>query len=137
MFQQDYLMRLIMQFVEGIRRSMRRAVEDKDPAAAADLLEATVGEATEIDGSVLLSLAPESIASVVQVSGTEPRVVEFICRTLLLEAEYLEEAGKDEKAKLRSEQAYALGAAYQIDLENLELTEEEFEEFFEKTPARY
>ena len=110
MLQQDYLMRMIMQLIQGIRKSMRRAVDEKDPEAAADMLEATVGEATELDGAVLLSLSPESIASVVQISGTEPRVVEYICRTLMLEADYLRDAGKAEKAALREQQARALGA---------------------------
>ena len=95
MLQQDYLMRMIMQLIQGIRKSMRRAVDEKDPEAAADMLEATVGEATELDGAVLLSLSPESIASVVQISGTEPRVVEYICRTLMLEADYLRDAVRD------------------------------------------
>lgn len=133
MFQQDYLMRLFMQLAEGIRKSIRRAVDEKDPEAAADMLEATVGEATELDGAVLLSLAPESIAAVVQVSGTDPRAVEYICRSLLLEADYLREAGKDDKAELRSQQAYALADAYGIDLETVELDEDSFEDFFEET----
>ncbi len=133
MFQQDYLMRLFMQLAEGIRKSIRRAIDEKDPEAAADMLEATVGEATELDGAVLLSLAPESIASVVQISGTDPRAVEYICRSLLLEAEYLREAGKSDKAELRSQQAYALGDAYGIDLTDVSLDEDALEEFFEST----
>lgn len=133
MFQQDYLMRLFMQLAEGIRKSIRRAIDEKDPEAAADMLEATVGEATELDGAVLLSLAPESIASVVQISGTDPRAVEYICRSLLLEAEYLREAGKIDKAELRSQQAYALGDAYGIDLTDVSLDEDALEEFFEST----
>ncbi len=133
MFQQDYLMRLFMQLAEGIRKSIRRAVDERDPEAAADMLEATVGEATELDGAVLLSLAPESIASVVQVSGTDPRAVEYICRSLLLEAEYLREAGKGDKADLREQQARALGEAYGLDLEAVPLDEDAFEDFFEET----
>ena len=92
-----------------------------------------MGEATELDGAVLLSLAPESIASVVQISGTDPRAVEYICRSLLLEAEYLREAGKIDKAELRSQQAYALGDAYGIDLTDVSLDEDALEEFFEST----
>ena len=38
MLQQDYLMRMIMQLIQGIRKSMRRAVDEKDPEAAADML---------------------------------------------------------------------------------------------------
>lgn len=133
MLQQDYLVRMLMRLAEAISKSLAKAKDDEDPDAAAELLEAAVGEATELDGAVLLSLSPESIASVVQISGTDPRAVEYIVRTLMLEASYLEDAGKPEKAALRNEQAYALAGAYDIDVDSVELTEEEFEEFFEQT----
>ena len=60
MLEQDYLMRIFLQFAEIIRRSWTKARKEKDPRAAADMLEDAVGEATEIDGGVLLSLSPES-----------------------------------------------------------------------------
>ena len=75
MFQQDYLMRIFLQFAEAIRRSMLKANGENDPASAAEMLEAAVGEATELDGEVFLSLAPESMTCILAVSGTDPRVV--------------------------------------------------------------
>ena len=81
MLEQDYLMRIFLQFAEIIRRSWTKARKEKDPRAAADMLEDAVGEATDIDGGVLLSLSPESIASVMQVSGTDPRVTEYVARS--------------------------------------------------------
>lgn len=133
MLQQDYLVRMLMRLAEAISKSLAKAKDDDDPEEAAELLENAIGEATELDGAVLLSLAPESIASVVQISGTDPRVVEYIARTLMLEASYLEDAGKSEKAALRNEQALALANAYGIDVSSVELSEEEFEAFFEET----
>lgn len=64
-------MRILLQFAEAIRRSWSRAVEDRDPRDAANMLERAVGDATDIDGATLLSLSPESIASVMQVSGVD------------------------------------------------------------------
>lgn len=124
---------MLMRLAEAISKSLAKAKDDDDPEEAAELLENAIGEATELDGAVLLSLAPESIASVVQISGTDPRVVEYIARTLMLEASYLEDAGKSEKAALRNEQALALANAYGIDVSSVELSEEEFEAFFEET----
>ena len=69
MLEQDYLMRILLQFAEAIRRSWARSVEDRDPRDAANMLERAIGDATDIDGATLLSLSPESIASVMQVSG--------------------------------------------------------------------
>ena len=108
MLEQDYLMRILLQFAEAIRRSWARSVEDRDPRDAANMLERAIGDATDIDGATLLSLSPESIASVMQVSGVDPRVSEYIARSLLLASGYL--------AALRAEQARALAEAYDLDL---------------------
>ena len=116
MLHQDYLMRILIQFAEAIRRSMQKATEEQDPRGAADMLEAAVGEATDMDGGVLLSLAPESIAGVMQISGTDPRVTEYIARSLMLAATYLREAGDDALADIRVAQATAIAAAYEFDL---------------------
>lgn len=80
------------------------------------MLEDAVGDATDIDGGVLLSLAPESIASVMQVSGVDPRVTEYIARSLLLASGYLYEAGDHTLAEVRASQARAVAEAYGFDL---------------------
>lgn len=116
MLEQDYLMRIMIQFAEVIRRSWTKADHDRDPKGAADMLEDAVGEATDIDGGVLLSLAPESIASVMQVSGVDPRVTEYIARSLLLASGYLHEAGDHALADVRASQARAVAEAYGFDL---------------------
>ena len=116
MLEQDYLVRLLLQFFQGIVKSMERRQDYEDPQAAADLLEAAIGEATDMDGSVLLSLAPESIASVMQVSGIDPNVTQFVARSLLLESVYLSEAGNDALAATRAGQARAIAAEYGFDL---------------------
>ena len=111
MLEQDYLMRILLQFAEAIRRSWARSVEDRDPRDAANMLERAIGDATDIDGAT-----PESIASVMQVSGVDPRVSEYIARSLLLASGYLAEAGEGELSALRAEQARALAEAYDLDL---------------------
>lgn len=116
MFERDYLMRLLSQYFEAVRRSIRLAKDDEDPLGAADMLEAAIGKATDIDGDVLLSLAPESIASVMQVSGIDPKVSGFIARGLLLESRYLAQAGDRGRAGLREQQARAVAEAYGINL---------------------
>lgn len=116
--EQDYLMRIVLQYAEILRRSWFKARGEKDPKGAADMLEAAVGEAADIDGDALLSLAPESMASVLQVSGTDPRVCEYIARSLLLASAYLRDAGQGALADVRLEQARALAAAYGMDIPN-------------------
>lgn len=112
MLHRDYLVDIFLRFAETIRRSWKRAQEEDDPEAAADVLEDMVGEATDMDGAVLLSLAPESIAGIMQVSGVDPRVTEYLARSLLLASAYWEEADEQELASVRRQQAYAIADAY-------------------------
>lgn len=116
MFERDYLMRIIMELGAAIRRSIDRSQVDHDPGDAAQMLDAAVGEATELDGAALLSLAPESIATVMQVSGTDPAVTEYVCRSLLLAGRYYEQGGDAALGRLRTQQALAITAAYGHDL---------------------
>lgn len=116
MLEQDYLMRILLQFAEIIRRSWTKAEEERDPRRAADMLEDAVGEAVDMDGAALLSLAPDSVASVVQVSGVDPRVVDYVAHSLLLASGYLRDAGERDLADLRERQARALADAYGFDL---------------------
>lgn len=118
MFEQDYLMRMIMQLIEGIQRSMEKADGDEeDPSAAADMLEGVVGAAVDMDGGVLLSLSPDSIASVLRATGTDEGVTEYVARSLYLESAYLSESGDTARAQLRRDQALALADAFGFSID--------------------
>lgn len=112
MFQQDYLMRLIWQFVEAMRRTVEK---DDDPDVKAASVEDAIANALEMDANVVLGLAPESFAGILSVSGTDPHVVEYLVRGMALESYYLEQAGKQQAAQLRFDQACALAVAYGIE----------------------
>lgn len=116
MFERDYLMKLILGYFKTIIIVIKRGEKEKDPEGAADTLEQAIGEATEIDGEVLLSLSPDSIASILQVSGTDPKVVNYVAHGMLLEAHYLMLAYDFARAELREQQARALADAYGFDL---------------------
>lgn len=116
MFERDYLMSIIMKYAEMLVKSWSRHKDKDDPLGSAQMLETAVGDATDIDGDALLSLAPESMASVMQVSGIDPRVCEYIGRSLVLASTYLQEAGDQERANLRYRQAVALSHVYGFEL---------------------
>ena len=80
------------------------------------MLENAIGDATDLDGSMLLSLAPESMASVLQVSGVDPHVTEYVANSLQLESEFLRSAGNDELAEVRAGQARALASTFGFEL---------------------
>ena len=118
MFQRDYLMKLICNLADAVRKTIFK--EKPDPRASAETLEEAIGNATEVDGETLLNLAPESMAQVIQVTGTDPKVCGYIAHTLLLESEYLDQAGDVELSQLREQQARALAKAYNVDLDTNE-----------------
>ena len=111
-------MRLIVNLAEAIRKTIFD--EKPDPRGAAETLEEAIGNATEVDGETLLNMAPESFVSIIQVTGTDPKLCGYIAHTLLLESEYLEQAGDASLAQLRAQQAQALAAAYGVDLDTNE-----------------
>ena len=96
------------------------------------MLDMAVGEATDLDGEALLSLAPESMAAILQVSGVDPHLTEHIARSLLLSARYYGETGNGEMAALRSNQAQALAAAFGHELLAEAVTDQELEAFLEE-----
>ena len=52
MFEQDYLMKLLLAFYQAMFKSLRRvADEDEDPKEAADTLAEVVGNAVGMDGA--------------------------------------------------------------------------------------
>lgn len=116
MFEQDYLVRMLLQFFKALVRSNELRHEKQDPEGAADSLEDAISNAVEMDGAALLSLAPESIAQIMKVSGVDPNVVQFVARSLLLESVYLADAGKMELSALRSGQARSIAEEYGFGL---------------------
>ena len=116
MFEQDYLMRLIMQLIEAIKQSMIRAQDDHDPASAALLLEEAVSTTTDLDGSVLLNLAPSSIADILSISNMDKDAIQYVGRSFYLISRYWQEAGDTALASLRKQQAMALSDRFGFDL---------------------
>ena len=133
MIQQDYLLRLIAQFIQAMlhaRRVAGRVAEDEeaadavagegvdepnpDPVGAAEMLEIAFGEAVDMDPQMLLVLAPESLASILRVSGTDAQLVPYLVECLELEAEFLDQAGMAEVSEVRAAQAATLARAYNL-----------------------
>lgn len=130
MLQQDYLLRMFTALAVAIRESMLRAQGDEDPEGAAELLEAALDNSTEIDGSLLLQMAPESFVAMIQLSQTDPDLIGYISRTLMLESQYLLKAGLEAKANLREAQAQALARAYGFGLDVSDVSPKALEAFF-------
>lgn len=133
MFTQDYLMRMFMQLAAAMKESLLRARGQSDPRAAADLLDTAVSDATEMDGDLLLRMAPESMAAMLQLSQPDPQLMEYVSRSLLLSSQYLREAGDQNGSELRQNQAYAVARTFGIDLGEGSISQTELDSLFEKS----
>ena len=116
MITEDYLMRQLLVFFQALVDAKSRSLNQKDYLGSAEMLENLVGETSSLGSDVFLRLAPESIGTLLQTTGSDPQVTEFMARSLMQAAEYREKAGDVETANLRREQARAIANAYGHDL---------------------
>lgn len=133
MFTQDYLMRMFMQLAAAMKESLLRARGQNDPRAAADMLDEAVSDATEMDGDLLLRMAPESMAAMLQLSQPDPQLMGYVSRSLLLSSQYLREAGDASASALRQEQAYAVARAFGVELGEGNISQNELDELFARS----
>ncbi len=122
MLHQDYIVRMLTELASAITRTILTGQNKRSPEESAEMLDEAVGNAVAIDGEAFLALAPESIAQIMQVTGTDPRVSEYVARTVMLASAYLDEAGQAEKALLRRQQALAIAEAYGHDITDMDGT---------------
>lgn len=97
---------------------MQKGDKVVSPEEASNALDKAIKQATDIDGDLLLSLDGDSMANIMLVSGTDPRLVEYITRSLMRSAMFYEQSGNHETAALRSAQGKALAAAYNVYIED-------------------
>ena len=116
MITEDYLMRMLLAFFKALVEANSRALNQKDMVGAAEMLENLVGESSSLGADMFLKLAPESVATILQTTGNDPQVTEFMARSLMQAAEYREKAGDHDTAELRKAQAKAIAEAYGHDL---------------------
>ncbi len=129
MFTQDYLMRMFLMLAGAIRESFQKAHGDDDPRAAAELLDASLEDATEMDGSLLLRMTPESMAAMLQLSQPDPQLMGYVSRSLLLSSSYLKQAGDESAASLRRAQAFAVSDAFGLDISDSSIEQGQLEAF--------
>jgi hypothetical protein len=134
MLQNDYLMRMIMQLIAAIQRSILR--EEPSPEEDAKEIEDAVGDAIDIDSDVFFSLAPESIPTILGLGNFDKDIGDFVIRAIYYEASVLETGGFTEKAALRRAQADAICAAYDMGIAPEDLTPEAIRGYFAQEVGR-
>jgi hypothetical protein len=129
-FQNDYLMRMILELVTVIQRALRERYND--PEASIQSIEIAVGNAVDIESGLFFSLAPESMVSMLRLGDFDERLGGYVVRSMLLEAELLERCGQLERAALRKSQAEAIARAYDYEVTEADMTPESLGEYFQE-----
>jgi hypothetical protein len=127
MFLNDYLMRVIMQFVVALQKALQE--QGMPSAEKAANLEQAVGDAVNIDPRLLFSMSPESVVSMLQLGDFDEKLGGYVLRSIYLEADILDEAGNTQCADLRRSQADAIARAYGFDVTPADATPEALEGF--------
>lgn len=114
MLHRDYILELIEEFVNTVVPLLRRAHVARDLDAAREA-EAAVAELLDLDPSCALALAPASLVTMTRLSGVGETLAGHAAFALAALARVYAEAGLDDVAGLRAEQARALGEAFGCD----------------------
>ena len=114
MLHRDYLLEVIEQFVSTISTALARALLERDLDAALEVEEA-VSELVQLDPETAMSLAPESLVVMMQLSGTGDAVAGYAAYALNRLGKAYELAGDTAVAELRRSQAQAIADAFGAD----------------------
>jgi hypothetical protein len=107
-YQNDYVLRLIEQMGAALRLATRRFAEG---ASADESLEATddaIRAVVDIEPSLFLRMSPASMASLLEISNLDDRLVTKLAEALLLQADILQSEASIVEAGVRREQAAAV-----------------------------
>ena len=113
MLQRDYILEIVEQFVDGVSAALRRAL-DGDASACEDV-ESQVAELLELDRGTALALAPDSLVTMMVLSGMGDSVASYVCYALDRLSRLYERAGEEDLAGLRALQARAVAEAFGSD----------------------
>lgn len=113
MLQRDYILEIVGQFVEGVSDALRRAVSG-GAAGAADV-ERQIGELLDLDAGTALALSPDSLVTMMVISGMGDSVASYVCYALERLSQVYAREGAEDLAGLRRLQARAVAESFSCD----------------------
>lgn len=110
----DYILDMIAQFVQAVVEAAERARAGEGGRAIAQY-EEVVGRALDMDAEAILSLTPESLVTLVQLSAVDESLAVYAAYSLV-GASRIYEAQGNPLGELRAGQARAIAGAYGFDV---------------------
>jgi hypothetical protein len=115
MLQHDYLLEIIQQFVQTITNALHRALEEHDEVAIGEV-ESAIGELLQLDAETAMSLAPESLVTMMMLAGTGDAISGYVAYALNKLSVAYGAMGMEGLAEDRREQAEAVAEAFGSDV---------------------
>jgi hypothetical protein len=133
MFENDYIMRMILMLSRALRKSLFREYDSYDTEIKD--IEGKVAEALGLDPGLMFKLESESLVSLLQLGNVDPKLAIFAVRSIYYESDLLEDNGELELAELRRRQADAIAGAYGIEVTLADASPQAMEEFLKEQEA--
>ncbi|MGI6229696.1 MAG: hypothetical protein ACOYJL_02150 [Tractidigestivibacter sp.] len=114
MLQRDYILELISQFVAAITNSLKLAYQQNDPEACKKV-EQQVGDLLDLDADTAMSLAPDSLVTMMILSGMGDSVASYVCYALDRLSLVYDKMGEEDLSGLRHLQAKAVAESFECD----------------------
>ena len=100
MLQRDYLLEILIRFIETLTRALKRAVEQNDLSGCREA-ERAVADLLELDPETAMVLAPASLVQMMELSSVGSAVASYVGYTLDRVADIYEDGGDEATAELR------------------------------------
>lgn len=107
-FEDDSAVHTMERMQALLRLAFRRLGEGAGGEEPMELTTEAVGLAVDVDPTLFLSMAPQSMVSLLELSGLDSGLVRTVAEALEVQAEILESEGSLIEAGVRREQAGAL-----------------------------
>ena len=124
MLQRDYVLAQINLFVQTVLDPLRLALEELD-LDSVHTVEQAIGKLIDLDADTALALSPDSLVTMMQLSGIGDSVAGYASYALARIADSYERMDKKQTAGVRRDQARKVAVAFGWNLSDIP---EEFED---------
>lgn len=113
MLQKDYILEVVGEFVSGISEALGLAVRGERDGLAR--VEQEIGDLLDLDAETALALSPDSLVTMMLLSGMGDSVASYVCYALERLSMLYGREGDEDRSGLRRLQAQAVAQAFDCD----------------------
>jgi len=107
-YQSDYVLRVIEQMGAALRLATRRFAQGAPPEESIEATNQAICLVVDIPPELFVRMSPQTMVSLLEMTGPDNRLLEKVAEALLLQADVLLADGSLIEASVRREQAAAV-----------------------------